>query len=178
LKRTQGLLILLLILLAATPLAEPVLGVIQPLGAATFPSGTYVVPMDNKQADRIHVYGFIHEFLKNSTNNNLARIIEPPDATLQTALTPSGEVYQGGPFLIEAGFSSGVNLILSNSTFSKVTVTKLTAPFTSNRVFFVRSPTKILVISDGFWGKTFLTLQRMGISYDQVSTAQIPLMLL
>jgi hypothetical protein len=126
--------------------------------------------MDDKQADRVHVYGLIHEFLKNNPGSQVSRIIEPPNVVLQTDLTPAGVLYQGGPFLILSSFTSGVNAMLANSTFSKVTVTRLTTTFTSNRVFLVTQPTRILVISDGYWGKTFLTLGRMGISYTQIST--------
>lgn len=164
---------LLLVLVLLAPALSPVNALIPPLAAGTFPAGTIVVPMDGKQNDRIHVYGLIHEFLKSAPNTLLARVIEPPDVTLQTGLTPSGDVYQGGPFLIDSSFNSAINNMLSNSTFAKVTVTKLTTPFTSNKVFFVRQPTRILVIGDGYWGKTFLTLRRMGISYNQVTTDQI-----
>jgi hypothetical protein len=118
------------------------------------------------------VYGFIHEFLRNNPGSQVARIIEPPNVVLQTDLTPAGVLYQGGPFLIDPSLTSAVNTMLSNSTFSKVTVTRLTTTFTTDRVFFVRQPTRILVISDGYWGKTFLTLSRMGISYTQISTDQ------
>lgn len=171
----RGLLVfLLLAFIVLMPVIDAASALSLPsLSASTFPAGTFVVPMDGKQADRVHVYGFIHEFLRNIPNSKVARIIEPPDVTLQTALTPSGDVYQGGPFLIETGLSSSVSAMMSNSTFSKVSVTTLSKLFTSNRVFFVRDTTKILVISDGYWGKTFLTLSRMGISYTQVSTAQI-----
>jgi hypothetical protein len=132
--------------------------------------------MDDKQADRIHVYGFIHEFLRNKAliyNIAVARIIEPPNVILQTDLTPSGVLYQGGPFLIDSSFTSAVNALLTNATFSKVTITRLTTTFTSDHVFLLRLTTRILVISDGYWGKTFLTLARMGISYTQVSTDQV-----
>ena len=164
-------LILALVILA--PALTPAEAVITPLSAGIFPSGTIVVPMDGKQNDRIHVYGLIHEFLKSTPNSQIARVIEPPDVTLQTQLTPSGDVYQGGPFLIDSSYAAAINTMLGNSTFSKVTVTSLTASFTSNKIFFVRQPTKILVIGDGYWGKTFLTLLRMGISFDQVTTDQI-----
>jgi hypothetical protein len=129
--------------------------------------------MDDKQVDRIHVYGFIHEFMRNNPGSAVARVIEPPNVILQTDLTPAGILYQGGPYLIDSSFTSAVNAMLANVTFSKVTITRLTTTFTSNRVFFERQPTRILVISDGYWGKTFLTLGRMGISYTQVSTDQI-----
>ena len=165
-------LILALVLIA--PALSPVEAAIAPLSSGIFPSGTIVVPMDGKQNDRIHVYGLIHEFLRSNPNSQVARVIEPPDVTLQTQLTPSGDVYQGGPFLIDSSYVAAMNTMLGNSTFSKVTVTRLTASFTSNNIFFVRQATKILVIlSDNGWGDTFLTLSRMGISYDEVTTDQI-----
>jgi len=134
-----------------------------PLAAGTFPTGTFVVPMDDKQADRIRVYGFIHEFLRLG-NVEVARIIEPPDVTMQTTLTPGGTVYQGGPFLIEQKYISQVNSLLADPTFSQVTVTQLSASFTSSSVFFVREPTRILVIK-GIWGRTDITLSQMAINY-------------
>ena len=152
------------------PATQIAFAAVPSLSAGTFSPGTIVVPMDDKQVDRIHVYGFIHEFLRNNPGSAVARVIEPPDVTLQTDLTPAGVLYQGGPFLIDSSFTSAVNAMLANATFSKVTITRLTTTFTTNRVFFVRQPTRILVISDGYWGKTFLTLGRMGISYTQVST--------
>jgi hypothetical protein len=139
-------------------------GALPPLASGTFPSGTFLVPMDSKQADRVHVYGFIHEFLRLTPGSGLARIIEPPDVTIQTALTPSGALYQGGPFLIDPKFASAVSSLLSTTVFSSVTVTKLTAPFTSSNIFFVTEPTTILVIY-GVFGRTDLTLSRMGINY-------------
>jgi len=143
-------------------------GALPPLSTGTFPSGTFLVPMDSKQADRVHVYGLIHEFLRLTPNSGLARIIEPPDVTIQTALTPSGALYQGGPFLIDPKFAAQLNSLLSTTIFSGVTVTKLTAPFTSNRIFFVTEPTKILVIF-GVFGRTDLTLTRMGINYTLIA---------
>ncbi len=140
--------------------------------SGTFPTGTFVVPMDSKQADRIRVYGFIHEFLRLTPSGEVARIIEPPDVTMQTGLTPSGALYQGGPFLIAQSFSAAISNMLMNSTFSKVTVTQLSVPFTSNQVFFVTQATKILVIR-GIWGRTDLTLTRMGISYTIVTPMQV-----
>lgn len=138
-----------------------------PLAAGTFPAGTIVVPMDDKQADRVHIYGFLHEFLRSGSDAQVARIIEPPDASMQTALTPSGAVYQGGPFLIDAKFTGTVNGLISMSPFTGVTITQLTASFTSNQVFFVRQPTNILVIH-GVFGRTDLTLDRMGINYTMI----------
>ncbi|MGA3296745.1 MAG: hypothetical protein ABSD41_04765 [Candidatus Bathyarchaeia archaeon] len=148
-----------------------VAGAITPLSAGTFPAGTFVVPMDDKQNDRVHVYGFIHEFLR-TPSAQVARIIEPPDVSMQTALSPAGELYQGGPFLIDPALQPSVNNLLSNSTFAQVTVTQLTAPFTSNNIFFVRQATRILVIF-GVFGRTDLTLTRMGISYTLVQPSDV-----
>jgi len=172
-KRSRQLLSCLVVLLAVMIPATQIAFALPPLSAGTFSPGTVVVPMDDKQADRIHVYGFIHEFLRNNPGSAVVRVMEPPDVTLQTDLTPAGVLYQGGPFLIDSSLTSAVNAMLANATFSKVTTTRLTTTFTSNRVFFIRQPTRILVISDGYWGKTFLTLGRMGISYTQVSTDQV-----
>jgi len=160
-----------LLLVLFTPTLDLV-AALPPLAAGTFPTGTIVVPMDDKQADRIRVYGLIHEFLASRTDAEIARIIEPPDVTMQTALTPSGTTYQGGPVLIDQKFLPSVNSLLTNATFSKVTITRLTAPFTSNHIFFVRQPTKILVIK-GIWGRTDYTLNRMGISYTLVNPPDV-----
>ena len=166
-KSRELLACLILLVVVLAPVFD-VVSALPPLAAATFPVGTIVVPMDGKQADRIRVYGFIHEFLRITPDAGLSRIIEPPDVSMQTALTPAGAVYQGGPFLIENRFLSAVNSLLSTSTFSHVTITRLTASFTSNKVFFVRQPTRILVVR-GVWGRTDVTLSRMGINYTIVS---------
>lgn len=152
--------------------AADIASALPPLAAGTFPAGTIVIPMDGKQADRVHVYGFIHEFLRLVPDAGLARVIEPPDVTLQTALTPSGAVYQGGPFLIEARFLSGITGLLATKDFSQVTYTTLTTSFTSNKIFFMRQPTKILVIK-GIFGRTDLTLSRMAINYTMVDPSVI-----
>ena len=161
-KNREVLACLVLLLVVIAPAVE--VAALPPLAAATFPVGSIVVPMDNKQADRIHVYGFIHEFLRLTPNALLARIIEPPDVSIQTTLTPSGAVYQGGPFLIDASLLSAVNALLATKPFTTVTITRLTAALTSDKVFFVRQPTRILVIR-GTFGRTDLTLNQMGINY-------------
>jgi hypothetical protein len=166
-KSREILACLILLIVVLAPVLSAV-SALPPLAAATFPVGTIVVPMDAKQADRVHVYGFIHEFLSLTPESGLSRIIEPPDVSMQTSLTPAGAVYQGGPFLIEEKFLTAVNNLLSRSIFSQVTITRLTASFTSNKVFFVRQPTRILVVR-GVWGRTDITLGRMGINYTIVS---------
>jgi hypothetical protein len=165
---TKPLACLVLLVVLISPALLAVSGALPPLAAGTFPVGTYVVPMDGKQADRVRVYGFIHEFLRSAPDLQMARVIEPPDVSMQTALTPSGAVYQGGPFLIEVRFSAQINALLTSAVFNQVTVTRLTAPFTSNQIFFVRQPTTILVIK-GIWGRTDLTLDQMKINYTLVN---------
>jgi len=172
-NRYRYLLACLLVVVVLSSIATETAFALPPLSAGTFAPGTIVVPLDDKQVDRVHVYGFIHEFLRNNPGSQVARIIEPPNVNLQTDLTPAGVLYQGGPFLIDSSYTSAVNAMLANTTFAKVSITRLTTTFTSNNIFFVRQPTKILVISDGYWGKTFLTLMRMGISFTQVSTDQV-----
>lgn len=169
--RRNAILCLLLASVLLAPALDIVTGAITPLASGTFPAGTLVVPMDGKQNDRVHVYGLIHEFLR-TPSAQVGRIIEPPDVTMQTALSPSGDLYQGGPFLIDAALKPAVNSLLSNSTFAQVTVTQLTAPFTSSNIFFVRQSTKILVIF-GVFGRTDLTLSRMGISYTLVQPSDV-----
>jgi len=163
---------LLLVVMLLAPYLTLSEGAISTLSTGNFPVGTFVVPMDGKQNDRVHVYGFIHEFLRTSSTAQVARVIEPPDVTMQTALTPNSDVYQGGPYLIDSTLKPYVNLMLSNSTFAQVTVTQLTAPFNSNNIFFVRQPTRILVIY-GVFGRTDLTLSRMGISYTLVQASDV-----
>lgn len=169
-KARNSVVCLVLLLTILAPIYE-VSGALPPLAAGTFPTGTIVVPMDDKQTDRVRVYGFIHEFLR-SGDVGVARIIEPPDATMRTSLTPAGAVYQGGPFLIDQKYSTNVNSLLATPAFNKVLVTRLTAPFTSNQIFFVRQPTKILVIK-GIWGRTDFTLNQMAINYTMVSPDQV-----
>jgi hypothetical protein len=137
------------------------------LANGTFPIGTLVVTVDGKQADRLHVFGFIHELLRDNPNLEVARVIEPPDVRMQTALTPSGAIYQGGPFLIDQKFSTQVNAVLLSPTFKYVTATRLTAPFTSNQLFFVREPS-ILVI-EGILGRSDILLDQMKMNYTVVS---------
>ncbi len=129
-----------------------------PLETITFLPGSIVVPFDDKQADRTAVFGFIHALLRNRAE--LLRIIEPPVVTLVTALNPSGAVYDGGVMLVDPQFASIISTVKSYPDFANVTTTTLTTSFTSNAVFRVRVPTKILVIR-GIWGRTELTLAEM-----------------
>ena len=60
--RPREVLACLVLLLVAIGPSLYAVSALPPLASAIFPVGTKVVPMDNKQADRIRVYGFIHEF--------------------------------------------------------------------------------------------------------------------
>jgi len=170
-KPRQLVVCLVLALTILAPIYD-VASALPPLAAGTFPTGTIVVPMDDKQSDRVRVYGLIHEFLRSGPDVGLARVIEPPDVTMRTSLTPGGAVYQGGPFLIDQKYLTNVNTLLATPAFNRVLVTRLTAPFTTNQVFFVRQPTNILVIK-GIWGRTDYTLNQMGINYTIVSPDQV-----
>lgn len=171
-KKSRKLIVCLVLALVLLAPIFSVASALPPLAAGTFPTGTIVVPMDDKQTDRVRVYGLIHEFLREGTETGLARIIEPPDVTMRTSLTPAGAVYQGGPFLIDQKYLTQVNGLLATPAFNKVLVTRLTAPFTSNQVFFVRQPTTILVIK-GIWGRTDYTLNQMAINYTIVNPDQV-----
>ena len=62
------------LLLALVLLAPALAGAaLPPLASGTFASGTFLVPMDSKQADRVHVYGFIHEFLRSSSDGQFGK---------------------------------------------------------------------------------------------------------
>ncbi len=148
---------------------ETVPDTLPPLETITFAAASVVIPMDDKQNDRTAVFGFIHALLRNGAE--LLRIIEPPVVTLVTALNPSGAVYDGGVILVDSRFSSIVYDVEKNPDFANVTRTILATSFTSNAVFRVRIPTKILVIR-GIWGRTELTLAQM--KFPQHDPAQGP----
>jgi len=145
----------------------PVFADIPPLVTVTFPVGSYVIPMDEKQvaltAADTKVYGFIWAILNGGAK--IYRIIEPPDVTLMTTVFPAGAVYSGGPVLVMATDAAIITAALA--TFPTVTTDTLTAAFTSDRVFRVETATKILVI-DGVFGDTDVDLTAMGIPFTMV----------
>lgn len=167
--KSAGLFVLLLLVASAIPVT---FAEIPPLDTATFPAGTYVIPMDEKQAalapGDVKVFGFIWALLNDGVD--IYRIIQPPNVTLNTTTNPSGAVYSGGVIFVMEAY--GANITAQQATFSTVIVDNLTEPFTSNNVFVVDEPTKILVI-DGLWGFTYVTLDWMGIPYTKVSKATV-----
>ena len=175
-KKLLGFLVLLLAF-SATSVA---FAAIPPLETATFPVGTYVIPMDEKQnalaPGNVTVFGFIWAILNDGAD--IYRIIEPPDVTLKTTTNPGGAVYSGGVILVME--AHGAIITAQQANFSAVVVDRLTESFTSNKVLFVDEPTNILVIY-GTWGHTQITLDWMGIPYTLVDTSEVevdPAMLL
>lgn len=126
----------------------------------SFPTGTYVIPMDDKQADRIRAYGFLSKVLQSGTS--IHRIIEPPDVTLKTTVNPTGELYRGGPALVMASDSTAIDA--ARAAFPTVTVDTLVEKATSDRVFVVSHHAKILVVY-GVYGHTEDILNAMGVPY-------------
>jgi hypothetical protein len=157
-----------LILLAIASTWAPVAFALPPLeNGVSFPAGTFVVPMDEKQADRIAVFGYVHALLAAPDPITLFRVIEPPNVTLTTNMTASPTVFAGGPFLVYPSDAAKVTQIKSRSDFKKVTVGTLTTQQVLNNIFRVTVPTKILVVKgEPPWGRTDQTLDAMKIPYN------------
>jgi len=136
----------------------------------TFPVYTYVIPMDEKQnlltPDNVAAYGFIWSIL--DAGANMYRIIEPPDITLKTTTYPESVVYSGGVILVMPTYGDIIEE--KRSDFPGVTIDILVEPLSisSDQLFFVEKPTKILVIQ-GIWGHTEVTLDWMKIPYTLVT---------
>jgi hypothetical protein len=138
----------------------------------SFPAGTFVIPMDEKQADRVLVFGLVHALLYE--NATLFRVIEPPNVTLSTNMTASPAAFYGGPFLVYPVDSAKVAQVRSELDFRHVTVGQLTAQVTLNNIFRVTQPTKILVVKgEPPWGETDVTLDDMNIPYTIVTHEEI-----
>ena len=135
------------------------------LGNYTFPPGTFVMPMDNKQADMTAAFGFAHAMLRNGSY--LYRIINPPNESIKTDAFPAGEEYRGGPILFMPQASDIVNIV--HPSFPAVVLQLVTENYISHRVFIVREPNTILWMDGGF-GKTNKLLEEMKIPYTKVST--------
>lgn len=134
----------------------------------TFPTGTYIIPMDDKQADVVETFGFVQEMLDGGST--VYRIIGPPDPICVTTTEPGGDVYAGGPFLILQTEQTNVTNV--SNQFPAVTVDTLLESVTSDRVYQMNEPTRILLIWGAF-GDSAVTLQGMGLDYTQVTLADI-----
>ncbi|MCG2770076.1 MAG: hypothetical protein L6435_17145, partial [Anaerolineae bacterium] len=134
----------------------------------SFPIGTHVIPMDDKQADRLKAFGLAHLIARQG--GVLHRVIEPPDIVLFTEAHPAGDVYRGGPIFILAEDGSILQSALVQ--FPSVTVEQLTQGITSDRIYQVRRGTNILLIQ-GLFGRTELVLDDMGIPYTVAQRSEV-----
>lgn len=133
----------------------------------SFPAGSFVIPMDEKQAERILVFGYVHALLRSPNPIQIFRVIEPPNVTLSTNMTASPKLFLGGPFLVLPGDASKIIAIKNKPEFKHVTVGTLNSQQTLDNIFRVRDPTKILVVKgEPAWGRTDFTLDAMKIPYN------------
>lgn len=131
--------------------------------AVSFPAGTYVVPMDNHQANRIQAFGIINRILNNG--GQIRRILESdaaPGVTLKTNANPGGASYQGGFVLVSSAYAAAV--AAAQGAFPAVTVETLTEAYTASSSYLVTKATRILVVH-GTFGHTDATLTAMGVPY-------------
>jgi hypothetical protein len=166
--RVRNVAAVLVILLAIASTLSPIAFALPPLeNGVSFPAGTFVIPMDGKQAERVLVFGFVHALLAAPNQITLFRVIEPPNVTLTTNMTASPAVFAGGPFLVRSSDVAKLAQIKSKSDFKHVTVGTLTADHVLNNIFRVSEPTKILVVKgEPAWGRTDETLSSMKIPYN------------
>jgi len=159
---------ILLIAVATTSICLPIGLGLPPLeNNVSFPAGSFVIPMDEKQAERILVFGYVHALLRSPNPIQIFRVIEPPNATLSTNMTASPKLFTGGPFLVFPGDASKIIEVKNRPEFKHVTVGTLNSQQTLNNIFRVRDPTKILVVKgEPAWGRTDLTLDAMKIPYN------------
>ena len=159
---------ILVIALAATSMWLPIAFALPPLeNNIPFPAGSFVIPMDEKQAERILVFGFVHALLRSPNPIQIFRVIEPLNVTLSTNMTASPKQFTGGPFLVLPGDASKIIQVKNRPEFTHVTVGTLTSQHTLNNIFRVRDPTKILVVKgEPAWGRTDFTLDAMKIPYN------------
>jgi len=163
--RLTNLVAVLLIVLAGTSALLPVAFALPPLeNGIVVPAGTFVIPMDEKQAERILVFGFVHALLRPPNPITIFRVIEPPNVTLSTNMTASPTLFTGGPFLVHPNDASKIAQVKRTPGFEHVTVGTLSIQTTLDNMFRVTDPTKILVVK-GLFGRTDLTLNAMKIPY-------------
>jgi RNA polymerase subunit RPABC4/transcription elongation factor Spt4 len=169
--RHRNVAAVLLISLAAASMWITIASALPPLETGiSFPAGTFVIPMDEKQAQRILVFGFVHALVRDPNPIVLFRVIEPPNVTLSTNMTASPAAFYGGPFLVYPSDSAKVTQVKNNPDFKYVTVGKLTTQHTLNNIFRVSVPTKILVVKgEPPWGRTDTTLDTMKIPYTLIT---------
>lgn len=140
------------------------------LQTQTFPWGSLIIPMDDKQADVVLAFGFMHALLRNGTS--ILRIIEPPDVKLKTQAKPVGDFFKGGPVIVLP--ADAQKFLQVHQSFTTVSYDTLWMDFMSNRVFKVGKPTSILLIKgNNNWGDTELLLNKMKIPFALKYTSDI-----
>jgi len=156
--------IILPIFLALMIMIAPLLMLNTSAQTITFPSGTFVVPMDDKQNNVTRAFGFIHAVLRNG--GDVYRVIEPPDVTL-TTVEAGTDTYAGGVFLIPSVYESIVNAV--STSYPSVTIHRLSssASIDISQLFYIDEEPSILIIY-GTYGRTDILLDEMGIPYTLV----------
>ena len=137
-----------------------------------FPTGTFVIPMDEKQAERVLVFGFVHTLLRSPNPIQIFRVIEPPDVTFSTNITSAPAVFAGGPFLVYSSDASKIIQVKGRPEFKRVTLGMLTAQQSLSSVSRVGDPPKILVVK-GLWGRTDIILDAMKIPYNSTTREEV-----
>lgn len=132
----------------------------------SFPPGTFVVPMDDKQNNVTRAFGFIHAVLR--YDGAVYRVIEPPDITL-TTIENDTDTYAGGVFLIPQTYADKVST--ASSAYPEVTIHHLATEVTidTSQLFYITEEPTILIVY-GEYGRTDILLTEMGIPFTMVYT--------
>lgn len=139
-----------------------------------FPAGSIVIPMDDKQADRILVYGFLEALLSGPNPITLFRVIEPPNVTLATNMTASPTVFAGGPFLARSSDAAKIAQTKSEPDFKRVTISVLTEEQVVNNVLRHGAPTRILIVNgEPPLARTDLVLDAMKVLFNTTTHAAL-----
>jgi len=133
--------------------------------------------MDDKQADRIAVYGMVHELLVAGVP--VLRVITPPAAFYKTVAHEDGVEFEGGPFVVWGGYRQAFQTAAANH--ASVSFDEMKNTVIQRNVLIIVRPTEILLIkgwndftgSELNFGKTEVALEAMGIPYDRMDRRAI-----
>jgi len=173
----RALALVVVLAVALVALAPPGQAAGDDLVRASFPAGTAVIPMDEKQADRLAAYGLVHALLRAGVP--VHRVVTPPNPFFKTEGDWAGQEYAGGPFLVWPSYRSTFDSVRAN--YTGVSTDRLRELYIVRNVFAIVKPTAILVVK-GYnpvtglevdYGRTEVTLDRMGIPYDSVNISAI-----
>ena len=157
----------------------------------SFSAGAPIIPMDERQADRLSAYGLVHALLREGVV--VHRVITPPDPLFRTSSHfQVSEAYEGGPFLVWLQDRDRFDAVAAG--FPTVTHDRLSEPFIVSRLFSAVEPTDILLVI-GYnpardpsqnpdlrppypdpeidYGATRVLLDRMRIPYDVVNVSAV-----